>query len=225
MGEKDTVSIYQKLMKMRAELTKMKIKKSKYNTYSNFYYSTLEDFLPYCNELCEKYEVICLFKLEAKNSLISEYPEQSAQLEVVNCEDPTDSIVFRMPVANIQMKGGNNMQAIGGVVTYARRYLYKIAFEISEDDELDATLGKATQGPTQQPSTQGPTQQVDISKQVVNEVKVKVVSDRIKELGVRLEDVLNQYKISKLEDMTEEKFLRIMKALDKTEEIRNRAKQ
>ena len=39
------------------------------------------------------------------------------------------------------MKGAHAIQNLGAVETYQRRYLYLAAFEIVENDGLDATLG------------------------------------------------------------------------------------
>ena len=42
---------------------------------------------------------------------------------------------------DITIKGANEIQALGGVETYQRRYLYMMAFDIIESDMFDATAG------------------------------------------------------------------------------------
>lgn len=49
------------------------------------------------------------------------------------------------PVADLDLKGANKMQMLGGIQTYARRYLYMAMFDITENDAFDAAQGKETQ--------------------------------------------------------------------------------
>ena len=52
-------------------------------------------------------------------------------------------------MASAQLKGVHEIQNLGAVETYQRRYLYMVAFEIVEADVLDAVQGKE---PVQQQS-------------------------------------------------------------------------
>ena len=47
-----------------------------------------------------------------------------------------------MPTASLTLKGCNEIQALGGINTYCRRYLYLNALEIVENDLFDAETGK-----------------------------------------------------------------------------------
>ena len=44
----------------------------------------------------------------------------------------------------LELKGCNKIQGLGGVETYSRRYLYLTAYEIVEDDFSDAVAGQET---------------------------------------------------------------------------------
>ena len=131
--------IYEKLQKCRVDLQNLKLKKSGKNNYAGFEYFELKDFLPTVNELF------------AKNKMFSNFSMDSniAELEIIDCEDKT-SVKFTSPIAELELKGCNKIQALGGTHTYLKRYLYINAFEIVEADLFDAVTGKEEQ-PTEKP--------------------------------------------------------------------------
>ena len=80
----------------------------------------------------------------------------------------------------LELKGCNKIQALGGTETYQRRYLYMAAFDIIENDLFDKTSG---------------------DKNIETE---KITKEQIKKIGELVDDIdamLNYYKIEKIEDM------------------------
>lgn len=137
------MNIYEKLQEMRVELQNMDLKKSGQNKFAGYTYYQLSDVLPYINQLMQKHKV---------TSIVSFEPEK-AILTLINTEKPDESIQFVSPMASASLKGAHEIQNLGAVETYQRRYLYMTAFEIVEADVLDATQGKeppAQQRPVQQ---------------------------------------------------------------------------
>ena len=65
-----------------------------------------------------------------------------ATLTIVNAENTDEKLVFTSPMSNANLKGCHDVQNLGAVQTYLRRYLWVNAFEIVESDGLDATTGK-----------------------------------------------------------------------------------
>jgi len=135
-------NVYQKLTFVRAELVKRQIRKSGKNTYSNFVYYELGDFLPHINELNNEVGLMTKFNIVSKN----QYSEEKAVLEIINADKPEEKIVFDSDTANVQIgvnaqgKGGADpIQNLGGKITYMRRYLIMSAYEIGEADSVDAT--------------------------------------------------------------------------------------
>lgn len=127
MEEKKTKNVYEKLQKCRAELNKKKLTKSGHNKFSNYKYFELSDFLPSVNELF--YE----------NGLSSEFNlyDKAATLKIIDVDDPKSVIVFKTPIADATIKGSSPIQALGGQITYLRRYLYINALEIAENDMVN----------------------------------------------------------------------------------------
>lgn len=126
------MNIYEKLQCMRVELQKKKIRKSGRNKFAGYDYFELSDILPHINQLQEKHKT-CSFIT---------FDRETAKLTIINSEKPDERIEFTIPMANLNLKGANEVQNLGGCQTYCRRYLYLNAFEIVENDYFDAIQGK-----------------------------------------------------------------------------------
>ena len=125
-------NIYTKLQKMRVDLQNMKIKKSGENKFAGYKYYELGDILPPINQLM----------LDNGVSAIVSFGSEYASLRLVDCENPTDVVEFTSPMASASLKGAHDIQNLGAVETYQRRYLYMTAFEVVESDFFDATQGR-----------------------------------------------------------------------------------
>ena len=104
------LNLYQKIQKIRVELQEMDLKKSGINKYAGFKYYELADFLPELNKLCDKYGVC---------NCIS-FTNDEANLVIYDCESNM-TLKFTSPMRDLELKGCNKIQALGGVETYSRR--------------------------------------------------------------------------------------------------------
>ena len=125
-------NIYSKMQKARCEFQEKPLKKSGHNKFAGYHYFELGDFLPTINALLEKHN-LC--------SNIS-FDKDMATLTIINSENTDEKLVFTSPMSNASLKGCHDVQSLGAVQTYLRRYLWVNAFEIVESDGLDATTGK-----------------------------------------------------------------------------------
>ncbi|SJP64081.1 ERF superfamily [Clostridioides difficile] len=125
-------NIYIKLMDVRVKFSKLNLKKSGENKFANFKYFELADFLPQATGLLE----------EAKLCPIVTFINEYATLTLINGENPSEQIIFTSPMRDLQLKGSNELQALGGIETYQTRYLYIQLLNITESDTFDATSGK-----------------------------------------------------------------------------------
>ena len=186
--EKQKLNLFQKLQKARVELQEMNLKKSGQNKFAGFSYYELSDFLPAINIICNNVGLFTAISFE------SDY----AILKIYDCEDMEKFIEFKSPMKEIQQKGCNDIQSLGSVETYSRRYLYLTAFEIVENDFSDAVLGKDDNKPVKSKSiTSGTVEQIN------------VVAEQYAELANKhLEDVMNvlseKYHFAKLESLTDD---------------------
>ena len=122
--------ITKKLQECRVELQNKKLKKSGKNKFAGFDYFELKDFLPTVNEMFNQKGMFSNFSIFGA----------TAKLLVVDTEDES-AIEFTSPIAELDLKGCNKIQALGGVHTYMKRYLYLNALEIVESDLFDSVTG------------------------------------------------------------------------------------
>ncbi len=125
------MSVYGKLQEARIMLQRTKLSKSGKNKFAGYEYFELGDFLPAIQEICQKVG-LC--------GVVS-FNHEMAFLQISDVEDGT-SIMFTSPMSSASLKGCHDVQNLGAVQTYLRRYLWTNAFEIVEHDALDAVMGK-----------------------------------------------------------------------------------
>lgn len=129
------MNIYEKLALARVELQEMNLRKSGRNAFAKFNYFELSDILPPINRIMAKYKMLG----------VCSFTSEEATLTIFDAEKPDNWVVFRSPQAEADLKGCNDIQKLGGAETYQRRYLWMMAFEIVEQDEFDAVVGKPKQ--------------------------------------------------------------------------------
>jgi hypothetical protein len=125
-----SMKVYKKLMEARINLQGMKLNKSGQNKFAGYQYFELGDFLP---------AVQAIFDRVGLCGVVS-FTKELATLTITDMED-CSQVVLTSPMGSAQLKGCHEVQQIGAVETYQRRYLWVSAMEIVEHDVLDATTG------------------------------------------------------------------------------------
>jgi hypothetical protein len=126
------MNVYQKLNEARAKFHQSQLKKSGHNKFANYYYFELGDFV---------IPALQIFKEVGLTSIIS-FGKETADMRIVNNDKPDEVIVIETPMSTAALKGCHEVQNLGAVQTYLRRYLWVAALEIVEHDALDAVNGK-----------------------------------------------------------------------------------
>lgn len=125
------MSVYKKLQDARIKLQNTELRKSGHNKFAGYKYFELGDFLPAIQGICAQMG-LC--------GVVS-FNHEMAFLQIIDTEDGT-SIMFTSPMSSAALKGCHDVQNLGAVQTYLRRYLWVNAFEIVEHDALEAVTGK-----------------------------------------------------------------------------------
>jgi hypothetical protein len=125
------MSVYKKLQSARIKLLNTKLNKSGYNNFAKYSYFELDDLVPAIQRICD--EVGLCGVVSFTNDL--------AYLNIYDV-DSEGVVVFSSPMSTAALKGVHEIQNLGAVQSYLRRYLWIAAFEICEHDELDAVAGK-----------------------------------------------------------------------------------
>ena len=132
-----TMNVYQKLLKARANFLGSDTKKSGKNMHLAFKYFELDDIVPVATKIFEEVGLIS----------IANFTNDTATMTIVNTDDSNDRVEFTAPfnqlapiVSSSGKQATNEMQALGSSITYMRRYLYIIALDICEPDNIEPTL-------------------------------------------------------------------------------------
>ena len=126
------MKVYKKLSDARIRLQRTELTKSGHNKFAGYKYFELGDFLPAVQSIFNEVGLI---------DAIS-FTEDLATMVVYDVEDGS-SVTFTSPMGSANLKGCHEVQNIGAVETYQRRYLYVPALSIVEHDALDAVTGSA----------------------------------------------------------------------------------
>ena len=111
-------------------LQNTKLNKSGRNKFAGYDYFELGDFIP---------AIQAIFEDVGLCGVIS-YTNEVATLTIHNTEG-NDKVEFTSPMSRAELKGCHEVQNLGAVQTYLRRYLWTTALEIVEHDALDLTTG------------------------------------------------------------------------------------
>jgi hypothetical protein len=133
---KANMAVYSKLSAARAKLRSQVLKKSGLNKFAGYQYFELGDFLHPTLEIFDQLGLI---------GIVS-FTKDEASLAIVDV-DGGGEIVITSPFGSAALKGCHEVQNIGAVETYQRRYLWVAAMEIVEHDALDATTGRKGDAP------------------------------------------------------------------------------
>lgn len=187
------MKVYSSLQKCRVELQKKNLKKSGHNKFAGYTYYELADVLPTINQLM------------LENNLCSfvNFSNEIATLTIVSIEDDS-TITFTSPMSSASLKGCHDVQNLGAVQTYIRRYLYTNAFEIVESDALDSTQGR-----DEEPRK--------LSDKQINRL-LAIAKKKGFDIAAVKKKTIASYKKSILEDLTKNEYDEIVNALEKLED-------
>ena len=120
------MSLAKKIAEVKLLLHKQELKKSGINNFSKYSYFELVDFLPFIIEKCTEIGVLtyCTFGTDV------------ARLIVIDT-DTEEKFEVTSPMSSASLKGCHEVQNLGAVQTYLRRYLYTMLFDIIESDGME----------------------------------------------------------------------------------------
>jgi hypothetical protein len=124
----DKKNIYQKLAEARNMLRLRNIKPTGKNQ-GRFEYYELEDILPAVTEICEKVGILPVMNYFSDRAVLTIYDTDSDR-----------TITLESPMSTAKLAGCHEVQNLGAVQTYEKRYLYMHAFDVAESDVLDGTV-------------------------------------------------------------------------------------
>lgn len=122
------MGVYAKLQAARIKLHSTELKKSGHNKFAKYSYFELADFVVPALQIFDELN-LC--------GVVS-FGKELATLTIVDLESG-EKIEITSPMSTAALKGCHEVQNLGAVETYIRRYLWVAALEIVEHDALDAS--------------------------------------------------------------------------------------
>lgn len=174
------MTIFEKLNEARLRFQNAGIQKSGKNAYAGYTYYELSDILPAVNKLANELKFCCVVNFE----------NEIARLDFCDLEKD-EKITFTSPMSSASLKGCHEVQNLGAVETYIKRYLYQNCFEIVESDVLDETMNPAekTGGSTDVDALIKQVEarmntfndaQLDYANKAINQRNIKMLNDCLK---------------------------------------------
>lgn len=157
-------NVYEKLMRVRVELLNTAIDKTGHNKFAGFKYFELADFLPHAQRLFSKHRLCGFVSFSA----------QEAKLEIVDIDVPSSRISITSPMSSASLKGVHEIQNLGAVQTYMRRYLWSAALELVEHDAIDSSEPQDKEKTTVNQKKSAPAQDAEISKEKMEAIGILV---------------------------------------------------
>jgi hypothetical protein len=125
-------NIYEKMNAVKMKL--IGIKKTGENKYSDYTYFELGDILPILTPALQEENLF----MKTEFSVTGE----TAKLIITDLDALENDIEYETKVGSCTLKASHDVQNLGAVQTYTRRYLIMTAFDISESDIVDAGAEK-----------------------------------------------------------------------------------
>lgn len=192
-------TLNESIIDIRVKLQNSKIKKSGKNKYAGFEYYELKDFLPKLNELMKEEKINDVFSIE----------QEVAALTLIKGEEKQKyTIPFTLFDTPLNKNGSPSMQDIqylGALNTYYKRYLYLNAFGITDGEIIDSMDNSELKDNKKVVKTK---EELKIQKS-----QIEIISRFYKEEN--LEKLLKNNNLKKLEDMSLVKASKICRELNK----------
>lgn len=173
------MTIYEKLLKARQDFLSKGITKSGINRHAEFQYYELSDIVPLANEILSKHGLIYTVSFDS----------DFAYGILTDISDNKICIKFTLPLQTIAEPAKfrmNEVQAMGAVITYYRRYLYFVLFDIIDYEQFDSQVPVTSAATSKAPKT--PTERAEIAETLTNvqgqatELQIKALKSSLKTL-------------------------------------------
>lgn len=170
-------NIYERLMAVRDEFADIGIEKNGKNMQLTSKFFTLDDIVNTARPIFHKHKLLPL----------DCFTRDDALLYIVDVTEPEKMITFTIPMREYMGNAAvTPVQAMGATVTYYRRYLYSLALDLAEKDELEEGFSRAPAPAAKAPAT--PAQREDVKKSLTDpegpatDLQVRQLKDALKKL-------------------------------------------
>ena len=181
--ENKELNLNESIIKIRVKLQNSKIKKSGKNKFAGFEYYELGDFLPKLNELMLEENINDLFTIENDEvKLILMKGEEKQEYKM-------PFRIFETPLTKDGKQSMQDIQYLGALNTYYKRYLYLNAFGITDGEVIDSMNSEEIKKPIKQ----------ETKEILITEKQIELIKELDQE---RVKKALEYYEKENIEDLT-----------------------
>lgn len=181
--ETKELNLNESVIKIRVKLQNSKIKKSGKNKFAGFEYYELGDFLPKLNELMLEENINDLFTIENDEvKLILMKGEEKQEYKM-------PFRIFETPLTKDGKQSMQDIQYLGALNTYYKRYLYLNAFGITDGEVIDSMNSEEIKKPIKQ----------ETKEILITEKQIELIKQLDQE---RVKKALEYYEKENIEDLT-----------------------
>ena len=209
--ETKELNLNESIIKIRVKLQNSKIKKTGNNKFAGFEYYELGDFLPKLNELMLEENINDLFTIEndevklilMKGEEKQEYkmPFKIFETPLVLKKDKDGNFLKNSNNEYIEIPSMQDIQYLGALNTYYKRYLYLNAFGITDGEVIDSMNSEEIKKPIKQER-----KEISITEKQIELIK-KLDQERVKK-------ALEYYEKENIEDLTLVQASQLIKKLN-----------
>ncbi len=178
------LNIYQKLTIARKKFLEAKVTKTGKNMALAYKYFELDDIVPIATEI---FNEIGLCHIVTFDELYE--GRKVATMMIINADNLAEKIEFTCPfILTEGNRGTNAIQSLGSSITYTRRYLYMIALDICEPDEVDGGAAPEIKKDSAPKKPATAEERKEIKKELTNtegqadELQIKQLKSKLKAL-------------------------------------------
>lgn len=216
------MNLYEKLIEVRKKVEKLKKDTIGKTGFKDYPYISTDNILTNIMDTMNELKIILQPSIENCTEREFDYVNSSGKEKVdfitqgnmsftwINAEKPEERETVKWHFFGQQDEVS---KSLGSGLTYSNRYFLKMYFQISTDE--DDPDQRDTSGKSK--SNQSNNKPQNITKQKINDVQAKAISDRLDKLGSK-DYVLNYYKLEKVEDITTDLLPKINDWCNKKEE-------
>ena len=178
------------IIDIRVKLQNTKIKKSGRNNFAGFDYYELSDFLPKLNELMLEEGINDVFTIEdeyAKLILIKGEEKQEYKIPFVLFETPYNYRKNKDTGEIEKIKSMQDIQYLGALNTYYKRYLYLNAFGITDGEIIDSMDNEELveeKEETKKVKSKATEKQIELIKELYSEEEIEKALDLVKKENI-----------------------------------------
>lgn len=177
------LNLNESIIKIRVKLQNSKIKKSGKNKFAGFEYYELGDFLPKLNELMLEENINDLFTIENDEvKLILMKGEEKQEYKM-------PFRIFETPLTKDGKQSMQDIQYLGALNTYYKRYLYLNAFGITDGEVIDSMNSEEIKKPIKQ----------ETKEILITEKQIELIKELDQE---RVKKALEYFEKENIEDLT-----------------------